>query len=356
MDDTAELISVTEPVTSQRPRSPHPEDVTAVRPAPLSNRWNQQVRRQALVIDGSGDFSLDSDGRRRWSTLRTSCQQLLGGAHDALVVDAALASRLDEDEREEYEKALLRQEVTAIPAGTRGGTRAFFDKLAAVGGVTIIQAPGTPKGAKVHPVIARGTIGAWEAITLPGPRRPREACDDRPDAAAKTSDQDARLTGHLGSSGGSLVKQARLTSGLRQAQLASRAQVPARFVALVENNVVDLRVSELRRLLDAAGHDLLLDATADPERIARGQVEAAVDVARSSEPQTPSAPADPATDDQRPGRSRRNRRRRGKGAKAEASPDLQGVPTSPADPGDRQPEHPQPHPILESSGIEEETA
>lgn len=68
---------------------------------------------------------------------------------------------------------------------------------------------------------------------------------------------------------GQLIRQARLTAGLSQAELAERVRLPRQQIVRWEGDVVEPGLSTLRRLLRACGFDLplsLVPYTPDPER------------------------------------------------------------------------------------------
>ena len=71
---------------------------------------------------------------------------------------------------------------------------------------------------------------------------------------------------------GQLIRQARLTAGLSQAELAERVRLPRQQIVRWEGDVVEPGLSTLRRLLRACGFDLplsLVPYTPDPEREAQ---------------------------------------------------------------------------------------
>jgi len=71
---------------------------------------------------------------------------------------------------------------------------------------------------------------------------------------------------------GQLIRQARLTAGLSQAELAERVRLPRQQIVRWEREVVEPGLSTLRRLLRACGFDLsltLVPYTPDLEREAR---------------------------------------------------------------------------------------
>ncbi len=71
---------------------------------------------------------------------------------------------------------------------------------------------------------------------------------------------------------GQLIRQARLTAGLTQAELAERVHLPRQQVVRWEGDSVEPGLSTLLRLLRACGFDLplsLVPFTPDPEREAR---------------------------------------------------------------------------------------
>ncbi len=68
---------------------------------------------------------------------------------------------------------------------------------------------------------------------------------------------------------GQLIRQARLTAGLSQAELAERVRLPRQQIVRWEGDVVEPGLSTLRRLLRACGFDVplsLVQYTPDPER------------------------------------------------------------------------------------------
>jgi transcriptional regulator with XRE-family HTH domain len=71
---------------------------------------------------------------------------------------------------------------------------------------------------------------------------------------------------------GQLIRQARLTAGLSQAELAARLHIPRQQVVRWESDAVEPGLSTLRRLLRGCGFDLslsLVPYVPDPEREAR---------------------------------------------------------------------------------------
>lgn len=71
---------------------------------------------------------------------------------------------------------------------------------------------------------------------------------------------------------GQLIRQARLTAGLSQAELAERVRLPRQQIVRWEGDLVEPGLSTLRRLLHACGFDLSLSLVPyrpDPEREAR---------------------------------------------------------------------------------------
>ncbi len=71
---------------------------------------------------------------------------------------------------------------------------------------------------------------------------------------------------------GELIRQARLTAGLSQAELAERVHLPRQQIVRWEGDSVEPGLSTLRRLLHACGFDLslsLVPYTPDLEREAR---------------------------------------------------------------------------------------
>lgn len=71
---------------------------------------------------------------------------------------------------------------------------------------------------------------------------------------------------------GQLIRQARLTAGLTQAELGERLRIPRQQIVRWERDVVEPGLSTLRRLLRACGFDLsvsLVPYAPDPEREAR---------------------------------------------------------------------------------------
>ena len=71
---------------------------------------------------------------------------------------------------------------------------------------------------------------------------------------------------------GQLIRQARLTAGLSQAELAERLRMPRQQIVRWEGDTVEPGLSTLRRLLRGCGFDLslaLVPYTPDPEREAR---------------------------------------------------------------------------------------
>jgi transcriptional regulator with XRE-family HTH domain len=71
---------------------------------------------------------------------------------------------------------------------------------------------------------------------------------------------------------GQLIRQARLTAGLSQAELAERVRLPRQQIVRWEGDLVEPGLSTLRRLLRACGFDLSLSLVPykpDPEREAR---------------------------------------------------------------------------------------
>jgi transcriptional regulator with XRE-family HTH domain len=71
---------------------------------------------------------------------------------------------------------------------------------------------------------------------------------------------------------GQLIRQARLTAGLSQAELAERVHLPRQQIVRWEGDSVEPGLSTLRRLLRACGFDLslsLVPHNPDPEREAR---------------------------------------------------------------------------------------
>ncbi|HEY1366234.1 MAG TPA: helix-turn-helix transcriptional regulator [Gaiellaceae bacterium] len=71
---------------------------------------------------------------------------------------------------------------------------------------------------------------------------------------------------------GQLIRQARLTAGLSQAELAKRLRMPRQQIVRWEGDAVEPGLSTLRRLLRACGFDLslsLLPYEPDPDREAR---------------------------------------------------------------------------------------
>jgi transcriptional regulator with XRE-family HTH domain len=68
---------------------------------------------------------------------------------------------------------------------------------------------------------------------------------------------------------GQLIRQARLTAGLSQAELAERVHLPRQQIVRWEGDTVEPGLSTLRRLLRACGFDLplsLVTYTPDVER------------------------------------------------------------------------------------------
>ena len=57
---------------------------------------------------------------------------------------------------------------------------------------------------------------------------------------------------------GQLIRQARLTAGLSQAELAERLHMPRQQIVRWENDAVEPGLSTLRRLLRGCGFDLSL--------------------------------------------------------------------------------------------------
>ena len=71
---------------------------------------------------------------------------------------------------------------------------------------------------------------------------------------------------------GQLIRQARLTAGLTQAELAERVHLPRQQIVRWEGDSVEPGLSTLLRLLRACGFDLplsLVPHAPDPEREAR---------------------------------------------------------------------------------------
>jgi transcriptional regulator with XRE-family HTH domain len=71
---------------------------------------------------------------------------------------------------------------------------------------------------------------------------------------------------------GQLIRQARLTAGLSQAELAERLHMPRQQIVRWENDAVEPGLSTLRRLLRGCGFDLslaLVPYEPDLEREAR---------------------------------------------------------------------------------------
>jgi transcriptional regulator with XRE-family HTH domain len=71
---------------------------------------------------------------------------------------------------------------------------------------------------------------------------------------------------------GQLIRQARLTAALSQAELAERLHMPRQQIVRWESDAVEPGLSTLRRLLRGCGFDLslsLVPYTPDPEREAR---------------------------------------------------------------------------------------
>lgn len=71
---------------------------------------------------------------------------------------------------------------------------------------------------------------------------------------------------------GQLIRQARLTAGLSQAELAERLRMPRQQIVRWESDSVEPGLSTLRRLLRGCGFDVslsLVPYAPDPEREAR---------------------------------------------------------------------------------------